>query len=203
MSSQISHVCQSASFHLKNISAVSKYLPKEVVVTAVISNVMSRLDTGNSLYAGICHCNKRPDSVTCNCKIQNLQLVQNNAARVVISNWRVDHITPVLKDLRWLPATQRIQYKILTIVYKCLHGMAPKYLSELIHVYKPTRSLRSQDKGLILVIPKTKLALSEQMFAKIGPTLWMSLPRFLRDCESLEAFKRHLKAHLFKQAYGD
>ncbi len=81
--------------------------------------------------------------------------------------------------------------------------MAPKYLCELIHVYKPTRSLRSQDKGLMLVIPKTKLALSEQMFAKIGPTLWMSLLRFLRDCESLDTFKRHLKAHLFKQAYGD
>ncbi len=54
MNSQISHMCQSACFHLKYVKAVSKFLPKETVKTAVVSNVISRLDTGNSLLVGIC-----------------------------------------------------------------------------------------------------------------------------------------------------
>ena len=141
MNSQITHMCQSASYHLRNVKTVSRFLPKETVQTAVHSNVISRLDTGNSLLAGICKCRKLPDSVTCGCKIQRLQHIQNNAARVVQKAWRQDHITPVLYELHWLPVTQRVQYKILTIVFKCLHGMAPRYLTELIHVYQPSRSL--------------------------------------------------------------
>ena len=32
-------------------------------------------------------------------------------------------------DLHWLPIRQRITYKLCTIVYKCLHGAAPSYLT--------------------------------------------------------------------------
>ena len=34
----------------------------------------------------------------------------------------VDHITPVLKDLHWLPVEHRINYKILLLAYKAQHG---------------------------------------------------------------------------------
>ncbi len=47
MNSQISHMCQSAIFLLMNVKAVFIYLPKETVQTAVLSNVISRLDIGN------------------------------------------------------------------------------------------------------------------------------------------------------------
>ncbi len=70
-------------------------------------------------FAGICNCRKFSNSDdTCGCKIQSLQHLQNNAARVVQQAWRQDHIAPVLHDLHWLPVTQRVQYKILTIVFK-------------------------------------------------------------------------------------
>ncbi len=45
MNSQISHMCQSACFHPRNVKAVSRFIPKETVKTAVVSNVISRLDT--------------------------------------------------------------------------------------------------------------------------------------------------------------
>ncbi len=73
-------MCQSTSFHLRNVKAVSRFLPKETVKTAVVSNVIFRLDTGNSLLAGICNWRKLPNYVTCGCKIQRLQHIQNNAA---------------------------------------------------------------------------------------------------------------------------
>jgi len=34
-------------------------------------------------------------------------------------------------DLHWLDVPERVAYKLSVTVYHCLHGTAPKYLSEL------------------------------------------------------------------------
>ena len=39
--------------------------------------------------------------------------IQNTAARVVTHARKFDHITPVLKQLHWLPVRYRIVFKIL------------------------------------------------------------------------------------------
>jgi hypothetical protein len=41
----------------------------------------------------------------------NSQRVQNCAARIVTRRSRSDHISPVLKDLHWLPVHRRVQFK--------------------------------------------------------------------------------------------
>ena len=54
-----------------------------------------------------------------------------NSARLISGAlWR-DHITPVLRELHWLPVRERIRYKIATPVHKSMHNAAPSYLSEL------------------------------------------------------------------------
>ena len=40
-----------------------------------------------------------------------------------------NHITPVMRSLHWLPVSSRIIFKILLLVYKSLHGLAPAYLT--------------------------------------------------------------------------
>ena len=91
--------------------------------------------------------------------IDRLQNVQNAAARIITRVTRTkkyDHITPVLKQLHWLPVNQRINYKILLLTYKALNGQAPIYITELLEPYAPTRNLRSSSKNL-LKIPPVKL----------------------------------------------
>ena len=63
--------------------------------------------------------------------LQRLQSVQNAAARLVSGARRHDHITPVLVSLRWLPVRQRISYKTVVLVWKCLHDAALRYLADL------------------------------------------------------------------------
>ena len=64
-------------------------------------------------------------------RLQLLQSVLNSAARLIRGLGRFDHITPVLIDLHWLPYPQRISYKICLLMFKCLKGLAPAYLSDL------------------------------------------------------------------------
>ena len=81
--------------------------------------------------------------------IERLQCCQNNAARI-ISKWpKFDHISPVLRELHWLPVEHRISYKILLLTYKALNGHAPQYLAALISKYVPPRSLRLEDQYLL------------------------------------------------------
>jgi len=42
-----------------------------------------------------------------------------------------DPVSHILSDLHWLPVRQRITFKLCVLTYKCLHGMASPYLSEV------------------------------------------------------------------------
>ena len=46
-------------------------------------------------------------------------------------------------NLHWLPVTKRIEFRILTITYKALNGIAPSYICDLLQVHHPNRNLRS------------------------------------------------------------
>ena len=72
--------------------------------------------------------------------VAKLQNVQNATARIIVRLGKHDNITPVLKELHWLPVELRIVYNINLL---SIHGLAPKYLHDLLDVYKPNRSLRS------------------------------------------------------------
>ena len=107
-------------------------------------------------------------------------------------------ITAVLRRLHWLPVKWRINYKIVVLVFRALHGLAPAYLSTLITPYEPRRALRSTDSAL-LCVPRHKLErYGRRSFSCAGPVLWNSLPEDMRLADSLNSFKSHLKTHYFK-----
>jgi len=55
-------------------------------------------------------------------------LCRTRAARLVTSTRRRDHITPVLRQLHWLPVRQRVDFKLALLVYKALHDATAAYL---------------------------------------------------------------------------
>ena len=77
---------------------------------------------------------------------KQLQRVQNAAAWIVSLSPKFCHITPVLMSLHWLLIDLRIEFKILIITYKTLHGLAPAYIEDLLDSYIPGRYLRSAKK---------------------------------------------------------
>lgn len=175
----------SGAFLNKNILS-SKDL--ETVIHAFIS---SRLDYCNSLYLGICHSS-----------LSRLQLVQNAAARLLTGTRKRENITPVLASLHWLPVKYRINFKVLLFVFKALHGLAPGYISDLLSLHLPTRSLRSSSQ-VVLSVPRSQLkSRGDRAFSIAAPRLWNSLPPFIKFSSSLEVFKSNLKTYLFFKAFG-
>ena len=87
------------------------------------------------------------------------------------------------------------------MVYKCLHGLAPAYLSDLC---TPVASLSARSRlrssaSHKLVVPVTRHSTYERRpFAVAGPVLWNSLPDYLTDPElSLAQFRSQLKTFMF------
>jgi hypothetical protein len=182
----ISSVCKSAYFQIRNISKIRKCLTEDATKTLVHSLVTSRLDYANSLLYGL------PKVL-----INRLQRVQNTAARLVTRTARTEHITPVLHKLHWLPVAKRIDYKLLLLTYKAMHGEAPAYLAELLHSHKPSRKLRSGNKSLLVEARSNLCTFGDRSFAHAAPRLWNRLPQHIREAQTIESFKKQLKTHLF------
>ena len=56
-------------------------------------------------------------------QMSKLQTIQNSAARLITEGSKYDHITPVLYNLHWLPVCKCIEFKVLLLVFKCIHGL--------------------------------------------------------------------------------
>ena len=102
----ISNIVRVSSFHIRNISQIRKYLNQSAAEQIIHAFVTSRLNNGNALLYGL----------TQN-QISHLQHIQNTAARVVTLSRKSCRITPILKELHWLPVSQRIAFKLMLIVH--------------------------------------------------------------------------------------
>jgi hypothetical protein len=183
MSAHIGKVCSSAYLQLRNISRIRPFLTQKTTEQMVHAFITSRLDMGNALLYRL------PQT-----QLGRLQRIQISAARLVTRSPRREYITPVLYRLNWLPVEQRIQFKILLQVYRAVNDNNPVYLSELLHVYKPTRQLRSGSApGALLVVPRTQTVWGDRSFCKAAPQLWNSLPCGLRLANCITSFKCALK----------
>ena len=190
MSAQVSNVVKACNFQLYKIGRIRNFITSSACQTLVQSTVVSRLDYACALLPGISRT-----------LVQKLQVVQNRAARLITGTKLRDNITPVLRSLHWLPVRARIEFRLMTYVYKCLHDRAPLYLRDMLHLYTTGRPLRSSSDESLLHVPRTRKNIGLRAFSATGPRLWNDIPRTVRESDSLAMFKRRLKTHYFVQCY--
>ena len=124
MEHEVSNCVKRAYHSLRNLRSIRKYLTKKETEQLVHAFVTSKIDCCNALLYGL------PKG-----QLQQLQRVQNAAARLVTNTRKYAHITPVLKSLQWLPVEQRLMYKILLITFRALKFSSPQYINSLIEIY--------------------------------------------------------------------
>lgn len=181
--SHISSIIKIGFYHLRNIKKIRSFLSQSDAEKLVHAFISSRLNYSNALLTGI------PQK-----HLHRLQLLQNAAARVLMRK------KPVLRCLHWLPVKFWIDFKILALVFKALHGLAPQYLSDMLLLYEPGRPLRSTGTGR-LVTPRVSTKIGEAAFSSYAPRLWKSLPSHIKCAPTFLSFKSKLKTFLFSHAF--
>ncbi len=123
-------------------------------------------------------------------------MLQNVAERLLTGTCKYEHISPILASLASYPYILGFNLKIILFVFKSLNRLAPLYISQLLHPYMPTHSLRSADRRF-LNVPKTKQKLrGDYSFAVAASKLWP-----IRQASSLSLFKSSLKTYIFSLVF--
>ena len=179
-----------AMSNLMKIRNIRTFLTRDACETLVIGLVISHLDYCNGILLEV--------TETC---IKPFQRIQAIAAKVVLLRSKYSSTREALKTLHWLPIRSRVQFKILTIMYKITNGTAPSYLSNLVTLRpRSSRNLRSNEEELMYIVPRTKYkTFAYRSFSVQGPTLWNQLPVNIKTSTSFQTFKKSLKTFLMSQ----
>ena len=178
MNFQVNEVVSLGYKMLADVGRIRKFLSCAQTELLIHAVVHSRIDYCNVLLIGI---NKN--------EINKLQRLQNTAARMIAGLRKRDSVRHILNDLHWLRVEERVIFKLLVFVYKCIHGLAPGTMSDLISFRNPETKL------LNLIYLKSQYG--RRSFSYCAPRYWNSLPHNVRSADTLSSFKRMTKYTLF------
>jgi hypothetical protein len=190
------HVARSVSSCfgvLRQLRSIRRSVTRSVLQSLVVALVLTRLDYGNAVLAGI-------TGHLCD----RLQSVLNAAARLVFATRKYDHVTSLLRELHWLKAPERIQFKLAVLVYRCQHGLAPPYLARDLHRVADIESRQRLRSALSdqLVVPRVRRStLGGRAFPVAAANVWNGLPPRVTSSPSLTSFKQSLKTELFTRSF--
>ena len=158
---------------------VLKYLvPYETRNTIVIGIFNSILIYCLPLYGG---CNKG--------QIKDLQVLQNKAGQIVAYKPPYTNRNVLFDQLGWMSVSQLIVYHTVLMVFKIRQTSEPEYLATFLKNYGRTGKI---------IIPNTKLGLTQKSFCFRGSADWNSLPEDLRKSVKIRTFKSDLKNWILK-----
>ena len=112
--------------------------------------------------------------------------------------------SPLLKQLQWLPIkeVQRVFFKTMLYIFRCLAGWGPAYLTSGLTLYKPGHDgLRSaNDSSHLTEFTNhnwTLVSAADKGFFYAAPKQWNKFPVAVRSSGSVTVFKKALRHHLF------
>ena len=105
MSTHVMRTITSCFAVMRQIRSIRRSVSQPVLCSLVVSLVMTRLDYGSALLAGL------PSNL-----LAKMQSVLNAAARLVFSARKCDYVTPLLQELHWLRAPERIMFRLAVLV---------------------------------------------------------------------------------------
>ena len=110
-------------------------------------------------------------------------------------------MSTLLCSPHWLPVKARMQFKILLITFKAIHGLALEYLCDLLTFKSSLYNVRSLGSILLSMPAVRSKMLGDRAFMVAAPTLWNSLPKELRAITNVNSFKAHIKTYIFRTVY--
>ena len=176
--------------------AVSAKVSRAVGFLKHAKNFLPR-ETLKTLYTGLVEPHFRYCCSVWGCcgstEINQLQKLQNRAARIVTNSSFDTPSRPLIEELGWNTIEQLISNESKTMVFKSLNELAPKYI--LVWPFTrnsqcSTRTLRNT--GIDVRLPKKNSANGQKFFSFRGAKLWNSLSAESKQASSLNSFKKSI-----------
>ena len=179
---QIKSVTEKASRAIGFLKYAKNFLPDAVVKTLYNSIIEPHFQYCCSVW-GCCN----------STDILQLQRLQNRAARIVTNSNFDAPSKPLIHNLGWKTIEQLINRQVKITVFKCLHGIAAEYLSDIFtkNAVNAIHSLR--DTSTDLRLPLKRSAKGQKCFSFRGSQCWNSLSTEAKQATSIKAFKSHIQ----------
>ena len=184
MRHHINTVVRCCFFHLRRLKSVRRILGAEVtsgLVTLVSAFVTTRLDYLTQSSQAF----------------HNLRLIHFNVFRMR----RPDLLQEQERGTTSLQSSRA--YTGLPIRFRIIYS--PAYLSDMMTSVAnlPGHERLRSSSSFRYELPRLKLKFGEQSFSFSGPKAWNSLPSNLQELTNTDTFKKLVKTHLFKLAFGE
>ena len=125
-----------------------------------------------------------------------IQRLQNRAARIICSDFDIINTRGIdlVKQLKWQTITDRINYFLSIMMYNCVYGNAPAYLSNSIVMACETNDVNTRLNDTLQVhIPDCRTNAMKKSFIYRGSVVWNQLPSNLHEASSVDVFKKGAK----------
>ena len=114
----MSNTVRGCMYQIRSVKRSLTLDSRRALATAFVA---SRIDYCNGVLYGVAKG-----------EVQQLQMVLNATARLVVGTGKFSHVTLILRDvLHWLPVQHRISYKIAILARDCIHGIGPAYFGDV------------------------------------------------------------------------
>ena len=187
----VQSVCRRIAYKLSILGRLSKFINKILLNTIYMSHIQPIIDYACSIWGNCAQADK-----------ELILRLQKRAARIVSGNY--DYINcrgmDILNSLNWQTLDDRRSYYLCTLMYKCIHGTAPQWLSNPILMACEAHDVHTRSaESLNVVIPKPRLEVFRNSFQYAGAKAWNDLPSFIKEAGTLETFKLLYKRQYFKR----
>jgi len=188
-SAHIDDITKRAASAIGALKRNQMYLSTKSAIKIYEALILPHFDYCSQVWDGLC------DNLA-----QQLQKLQNRAARAITkSNYEV-RSKDLLEKLNWCTLDIRRKKQKLTLMYKIMNGRAPEYLRELF--CKQTSNYRLRNNRECLKLPKPKTEYIKRSFFYNSAKLWNELPSEIRECTTIAKFKKAINTLYQSNSHG-
>jgi len=186
--SQINNITKNVSYKIHMLRRLSSFLPESLCSKMYSTYIQPLTEYGCTIWGYSSQTN-----------IDKIQRLQNWSARIVTGNY--DFINSrgqdLVASLNWQTFDQRRDYLMSTLMFRCMNGQAPDYLTDNLNlVNEISERVTRNSQGNLLYIPLANIEKYKESFVFMGGSNWNKLCPELREASSMSSFK-----HLYKQNY--
>ena len=173
-------------------------------ILTAINRIKDRLDKASrvtivqSLSLSIINYCLRVWGMTTKEQIDRAQKLQNFAAKVAQGEAKkFDHVTPIIKELKWLKIEDKLTYDLCIFTFKICNNLLPEWLFS----FPTTREMnrRNTRQSSMLFVPRTRNDMGGRAISVRGPRVWNAIPADIQRETTLNGFKNKLKEYLLNK----